>query len=194
MVRIHHLIVLTVACAALSQPVARAQGVEPTQLSEALSVLPEVSRFELDRENHVTVLQGTLTPFGPSEEEDVARAFVKALADDATIGQTYQLCGPKVYSLRELVTYVREQIGVRRPIVGLPDPIAKLQARIFGLLPGKPFSLDNYQSLTVHSICDKDGLSALGIEATPLESVAPTYLRGLDVTRDLDQLRKNASR
>ena len=74
--RMHRLIVLTAAIAAFSQSVARAQGVEPTELSDALSVLPEVSLFELDGGHHVTVLEGWLTPFGPSAERDVARAFV----------------------------------------------------------------------------------------------------------------------
>ncbi|MEM8546867.1 MAG: complex I NDUFA9 subunit family protein [Pseudomonadota bacterium] len=114
--------------------------------------------------------------FAPVFVDDVCAAFLKALADDATVGQRYQLCGPRVYSLRELVRYVQEQLGLRRWIIGLPDPVARLQARIFDFVPGKPLSTDNLRSLMVHSICDNDGLGALGIDATPMESVVPTYL------------------
>ena len=132
--------------------------------------------------------------FAPVFADDVAAAFVKALGDDATIGQVYQLCGPRVYSLRELVSYVRDQLGVRRLIIGLPDPIAKLQARIFDFVPGKPFSTDNLRSLMVHSICDQSGLAALGIEATSLETIVPTYLRKRGRSQRFDELRRHAKR
>lgn len=132
--------------------------------------------------------------FAPVFVEDVATAFVQALGDDSTIGQTYQLCGPRVYSLRELVSYVRDQLGIRRLIVGLPDPLAKLQARIFDFVPGKPFSTDNLRSLMVHSICDQSGLAALGIEPTSLETIVPTYLRKRGRSERYDKLRRSAKR
>ncbi|MFK8052980.1 MAG: complex I NDUFA9 subunit family protein [Woeseiaceae bacterium] len=132
--------------------------------------------------------------FAPVYVKDVAAAFVTAIDKPETVGKTYQLCGPKVYSLRELVTYVREQLGLRRPIIGLPDGLAKMQARFFNFVPGKPFSMDNFRSLTVHSICDSDGLSELGITATPLEAIAPTYLAPNDRNAKFDKLRRNAGR
>ncbi|MEL7311763.1 MAG: complex I NDUFA9 subunit family protein [Pseudomonadota bacterium] len=129
--------------------------------------------------------------FAPVYVEDVARAFMKAMDDDSTIGQTYQLCGPKVYSLRELVTYVKDQLGMRRWIVGLPDPLARIQARIFDFVPGKPLSTDNLRSLMVHSICDDNGLDALGIAPTPMETIVPTYLQGRNDKGRLTSLRRN---
>lgn len=132
--------------------------------------------------------------FAPIYVKDVAEAFTMALEKPETAGKTYQLCGPKVYSLRELVSYVREQLGLKRPIIGLPDGIAKLQARIFNFVPGKPFSTDNFLSLTVHSICDSNGLVELGIEPTPLEAIAPTYLRPSDRNAWFDRLRRSAGR
>lgn len=114
--------------------------------------------------------------FAPVYVGDVARAFANAIDDAATIGQTYQLCGPKVYSLREIVTFIRDQLGLRRWIVGLPDTVAKMQARFFGLVPGKPFSMDNYRSLTVHNICDANGFERLGIKPLAMEKIVPGYL------------------
>ncbi|MEM7611365.1 MAG: complex I NDUFA9 subunit family protein [Pseudomonadota bacterium] len=132
--------------------------------------------------------------FAPVFVDDVVAAFCAALDNDTTIGQTYQLCGPRVYSLREIVAYVRDLLGLRRPIIGLPDPIGRLQARIFDWLPGKPFSTDNFRSLMLHSICDQNGLLALGIEPTPLEAVAPAYLQPGGRADRLDDLRREANR
>ncbi|MEO0575732.1 MAG: complex I NDUFA9 subunit family protein [Pseudomonadota bacterium] len=114
--------------------------------------------------------------FAPVYVGDVVAGFMRALRDDATIGKRYQMCGPRVYSLRELVRYVAEQLQLKRWIVGLPDPVAKLQARIFDFVPGKPLSTDNLRSLSVHSICDANGLAALGITPTPMEAIVPGYL------------------
>jgi NADH dehydrogenase len=132
--------------------------------------------------------------FAPVYVGDVARAFAKAIQDDATIGETYQLCGPKVYSLREIVTLIRDQLGLRRWIVGLPDAAARLQARIFDFVPGKPFSVDNYRSLTVHSICDANGFERLGIKPVSLEKVVPGYLGGSGRNERYSRYRQTAKR
>jgi len=114
--------------------------------------------------------------FAPVYVGDVAAAFTHCLEKREGIGQHYALCGPRVYSLRELVAYAGRLSGHRRPILGLPRPAAWLQAALMEWVPGKPFSLDNYRSLTVDSVSTEDGLGALGIRATPLEAIAPTYL------------------
>ncbi|HET7176868.1 MAG TPA: complex I NDUFA9 subunit family protein [Gammaproteobacteria bacterium] len=116
--------------------------------------------------------------FAPVYVGDVAAAFVHCLEKREGIGRHYALCGPRIYSLRELVTYAGQLTGNRRLILGLPRPAAWLQAALMEWMPGKPFSLDNYRSLTVDSVSTEDGLGALGIQATPLEAVAPTYLGG----------------
>lgn len=114
--------------------------------------------------------------FAPVYVGDVVEAFVRCLEDGVGLGQRYVLCGPKTYTLKELVTYTARLTGARRMILGLPRPAAWLQAALMERLPGKPFSLDNYRSLTRDSVSDEDGLATLGLKATPLESIAPTYL------------------
>lgn len=116
--------------------------------------------------------------FAPVFVGDVAQAFSRCLDDKTTFGQHYELVGPHVYTLRELVEYTARLAGRRKLIVGLPDSAARLQAHVLGHLPGKPFSMDNYHSLQVDSISDDNGLPALGIEPTALESVVPGYIRG----------------
>ena len=109
--------------------------------------------------------------------DDVAAAFCVALGDRGTHGKTYELCGPDIYSLEELVRFVRAQLGLHRAIVPLPAPLGYLQAWTGEyLLPGKPFSVDNFASLGVASVCSADGLASLGIRAQSMAAIAPTYL------------------
>ena len=114
--------------------------------------------------------------FQPVYVEDVVRAFVESLDNHKTFGQHYDLCGPKVYTLREIVEYVARLIGRRVCIIGLNDALSYLQAAALEFAPGKPFSLDNYRSLKVDSVCDKDFSGAFGITPSSLEQMAPAYL------------------
>ena len=61
---------------------------------------------QLERWLPVMALACPNARFQPVAVNDVARAFAFALADDATHGQRYPLCGPDIYTLRQLVAYV----------------------------------------------------------------------------------------
>jgi uncharacterized protein YbjT (DUF2867 family) len=115
--------------------------------------------------------------FQPVYVEDVVEAFVHALGDHHTFGQRYDLCGPKVYKLHELVAYVAELLQLRCRIIDLNDTLSRLQATVLQFMPGKPFSLDNYRSLQVDSVCSEGFPAIFGIEPKTLESIVPTYLR-----------------
>jgi uncharacterized protein YbjT (DUF2867 family) len=115
--------------------------------------------------------------FAPVYVGDVVAALIKALADPGTVGKRYDLCGPRIYSLKELVEYTAGLIGRKTTVVGLPDFAARLQARIFQLLPGKPFTMDNYLSLQVDSLCEHNALTELGIRPQSVQSLVPGYLR-----------------
>jgi NADH dehydrogenase len=122
---------------------------------------------------------------------DVCEAFLRALGDRGTVGKSYELYGPRVMSLREIVAYTRDQLGLKRPVIGLPDALGWLQAAALGLVPGKPLSLDNFRSLAVDSVGSSDGLAALGIEATAVETIVPRMLRGeLGKQDELDRYRE----
>ena len=108
--------------------------------------------------------------------EDVVAAMLKCLEDDATAGQTYQLCGPQVFTLREIVCFVRDELGLRRAVIGLPDAVSRLQAAVMDFVPGKPFSTDNYLSLTRDSVCSVDGFGRLGLRPHGMRTIVPRYL------------------
>jgi uncharacterized protein YbjT (DUF2867 family) len=114
--------------------------------------------------------------FQPVYVEDVAQAFVASLDRYQTFGNRYELCGPKVYTLRELVAYVAQQIGKRVCLISLNDAMSFLQAMALEFVPGKPFSLDNYRSLQVDSVCEKGFPQVFGITPASLEQIAPDYL------------------
>lgn len=118
------------------------------------------------------------TRFSPVYVEDVAQAIVKALGNPATYGQRLELCGPKTYTFKELVEYAGQLVGHKRLILAMPDGIARLQARVMGMVPGAPFTLDNYHSMQVDNVCSSNALPALDIQPLSLESVMPQYYQG----------------
>jgi len=107
---------------------------------------------------------------------DVVDAFVHALDNKGTIGQRLDLCGPQTYTLKELVEYTAHLIGRKTLVVGLPDFAARLQGYLMGLLPGRPFTIDNYYSLKKDSVCGQSAFPALGISPRSVEAIVPTYL------------------
>ncbi len=114
--------------------------------------------------------------FAPICVFDVADALVRALGERASAAQTYELCGPQVMTLEEIVRLTAQVARLPCRIVRLPDTLARLQGLVMGILPGKPFSLDNFRSLTVDSVCHEDGCHRLGITPAAMLAVLPTYL------------------
>ena len=108
--------------------------------------------------------------------EDVVQAFVLALDRQATFGQRYNLCGPQVYSLREIVTWLARQLGLKRRILPLNNTLSMLQAAVLQFAPGKPFTLDNYRSLQLANVCEASFPAIFGITPSRFEDVVPTYI------------------
>jgi uncharacterized protein YbjT (DUF2867 family) len=136
--------------------------------------------------------------FQPVYVEDVVRAFAGSLDAPHTIGHSYDLCGPRCYSLRELVEYAARMAGHNPAIVGLNGTLSYLQALILEFLPGKLMTRDNYFSMKVDNICDCDGPSNLtsvwGIHPIAIEEVAPRYLAHRMPRERYDDFRQRAGR
>jgi len=112
----------------------------------------------------------------------VTRAVLHALSHTGTVGQTLELTGPEVFTLRQLVEQVGEVIDKPRPVLGLPRALAYFQALGMQCLPGEPLmSTDNLSSMEVDNVASpaqSGQLSLLdwGITPASLQAVLPTYL------------------
>lgn len=115
--------------------------------------------------------------FQPVYVLDAAASIVSSLDHSEAAGASYDLCGPSVYTLGQLVEYACRTAGRPRLIVGLPGALARAQAMLLEMLPGKIMTRDNLDSMKLDSVCEGSPLP-FGREPTRLEVVAPVYLAG----------------
>jgi NADH dehydrogenase len=146
----------------------------------------------------VLPIGGADVRFQPVWIGDVAQAFVNALDNRATYRKSYELVGPRVYTLRELVQFAAAASGRPRRVLALPGGIAQVQARMMELAPGEPLmSRDNLDSMKVDNIASRQPYvpaPELGITPTAMEAEAPRYLSGQTVRTRLDSFRARARR
>ena len=132
------------------------------------------------------------TRFAPVYAGDVARAMADSLDNKESYGQRYNLCGPKIYTLEELVRFTATQIGVIPWILPLSEGLARLQARCLEKLPGQLFTMDNFLSMQVDSVCDESALATLNIEPQSIENIVPGYLSRHNREHFMATLRRRA--
>ncbi|HWG00076.1 MAG TPA: complex I NDUFA9 subunit family protein [Steroidobacteraceae bacterium] len=128
--------------------------------------------------------------FAPVHVGNVAEALVRTLDDRGSFGETYELCGPQVMTLEQIVRMTAAVAQLPCHILRQPDALGRLQAALLGLLPGKPLSLDNFRSLSVDSLCTRNGLERLGIRPRPMMAVLPFYLGPFTGPTELDAARR----
>jgi uncharacterized protein YbjT (DUF2867 family) len=118
------------------------------------------------------------TRFQPVYVGDVADAIAAAVSRPDAAGRTYELGGPRTYSFRELLAYILHETRRHRFLWDVPLGLARLQARLGELVPGKPFTRDQLIMLAKDNVATAGtpGLAELGITPTPLELVVPEYL------------------
>lgn len=114
--------------------------------------------------------------FSPVFVEDVAEVVTRSIKNPDCFGKSYDLCGPHIYNLQDLVEFTVKQLGIHRKVIPLNDLLSRLQAAVFDFVPGKPFSTDNYLSTRVDSTCKNNGFEFFNINPTALEAVVPQYL------------------
>ena len=181
---------------AAGESVLRAAGLDLTLLRPSV-IFGAHDRFlnlfaRLQAMAPVMPLAGATAQFQPVWVEDVATAIVSALDEPTSIGQTVECGGPGVYTLEHLVRFAGRCAGHERPIIALPDGIARLQAMVMGWLPGEPLmSADNLDSMRVPNVLSGDfpGLEAFGIQPAAMEGVMTALLQHRAGVARLDALR-----
>ena len=132
--------------------------------------------------------------FQPIWVEDVAQAFVNALENTATYGKIYELGGPQINTLRELVQKVMTILGKQRPIIGLNDKLSMAQAYMMELMPIKLMTRDNVRSMQVDSVCSTCIAPELNVAPAALEVIVPDYLLNISPRAAYDGFRAAAGR
>ncbi len=123
--------------------------------------------------------------------DDVADAVVRCLNKSSTRQKTLELYGPQVWTLIDIVRMIARAMGKRRWIIGLPDALGKLQASLAGLMPGKPFTRDNFLSLRTDSVGTRDSLRELGIDPHDLAVMLPQLVGKHSRAHRYDVMRKH---
>ncbi len=125
------------------------------------------------------LIGGGHTKFQPVYVTDVANAIVRALDDAASDGKTYELGGPHIYTMKQIMELVLEQTGRRRLLLPLPFFAARFQAALLQLLPKPLLTVDQVRLLEVDNIVSGGalGLKDLGVtQPISAEVVLPSYL------------------
>jgi NADH dehydrogenase len=145
----------------------------------------------------VLPIGGANAKFQPVWVEDVARAIANSVDNEATYHKTYELAGPRIYTLRALVEFAAKAAGHPRPVIALPDGLARLQARVMEFLPWSLLSRDNLDSMKVDSVASQQPFKPapeLGIGVTPMEPEAAFYLAGMHPRTRFSPMRTRARR
>ena len=137
------------------------------------------------------MLPGAGARFQPVWVDDVARAFVESLRNESTYGQRFELVGPKVYTLKELVAYVMRLAHNKHMIIGLPGPVTSVLAAVLQYVPTQPLTPDNVKSMSVDNVSAAPFPSFAG-KATALEDVVPGYLGRDAITDEFAEAREKA--
>lgn len=132
--------------------------------------------------------------FAPIFVGDVVEAYARAIDDSRTFGQRYNLCGPRSYTLQELVNYTADVCGFARLILPMSESVSWLQARVMEWVPGKPFSRDNFNSTKRDSVCSEPFPEVFGITPVSIEAVVPGYLGDTSARARYQNLRQKAHR
>jgi uncharacterized protein YbjT (DUF2867 family) len=125
---------------------------------------------------------------------DVAEVIVSSINDKATFGQRYELCGPDVLTLVQVVDYANRLTGLKRGVIPLGNGMSAMMGRVMAMLPFKPFSYDNYLSLQTPAVCGGPFPSHFGIKPRSIESVVPKYIGRADIRGRYNNMRRRAAR
>ncbi|MGY8962268.1 MAG: complex I NDUFA9 subunit family protein [Rhodospirillales bacterium] len=119
------------------------------------------------------------TKFQPVYVGDVAEAAVTVLSGNHYAGRCYELVGPAVYTMREILEMVLHYTDRTTWICGMPFWVGRIQALFLQFLPKPLLTPDQVKLLAIDNIADgtQPGLLDLGITSTTAESIVPTYLR-----------------
>lgn len=133
--------------------------------------------------------------FQPVYVGDVARAYADSLDELETCGHTYDLCGPREYSLLELLQYLKKVLGKGGSVIPLSDRLSYWNAWLLELKPGaKLMTRDNYYAMQTPNVCAGENPSPPNWQPQALEALAPAWLTGEQARGHYDAYRHQSRR
>jgi NADH dehydrogenase len=122
--------------------------------------------------------------FQPVSVETVAAAFVRALGEPKSAGQTYDLCGPEALTLSEIVDQIMDVLQRRRLKLQVPPSLARCQAILLEFLFGcllrraSPLNRDQLIMLQEDNVGNPQPANErFGLKPLPLREGIARYLR-----------------
>ena len=109
--------------------------------------------------------------FAPVYVDELSDFIINSIPDTKSFNKKYNLCGPKVYSLKDIVELIIKTKNISTKVIPLSKGFSKAQANLMEFIPGKPFSIDNFNSCQIDSICDSDYEFY-----SDLATIIPTYI------------------
>ena len=109
--------------------------------------------------------------FAPIFIDELSEFIVDSISNTKSFNRSFNLCGPKIYSLKNILELIIKTKNIRTKVIPLSKSLSKIQAATMEFIPGKPFSLDNYNSCKIDSYCDSDYDFY-----SDLETIIPTYI------------------
>jgi NADH dehydrogenase len=124
------------------------------------------------------LIGGGETRFQPVHVGDVADAICQSILQETAAGKVYELGGPQVWTLKEIMAYVLKVTGRKRALMPVPFGLASVLAAVTGWLPGAPLTSDQVSLLKADNVADPklDGFKALGLTPDSVEANVPAYL------------------
>ena len=122
-------------------------------------------------------LAGSKTKFQPCYVGDVTDAIIKII-EQVNLNSIYELGGPKIYTLKELIETLLVSLKKKRLIVELPDFVARVQAKVMQLFPNPLLTEDQLEILKSDNVCSNQypGFKELGISTRTVEIILPNYI------------------
>lgn len=136
------------------------------------------------------LIGGGKTRLQPVYVGDVAQAIANAIFDDKAKGQIYELGGPSIYTMANIIEYILTLTGRKRVLLPIPFGIAEMMGRVLQLLPKPLLTRDQVRLLRHDNIVSKGAktLYDLGVTPTPFEAIIPTYLAAYSLRSRFAQL------
>ena len=124
------------------------------------------------------LIGGGHTRFQPVYVGDIARAALRVLNDPATAGKIYELGGPEIMTMKQVMQLVLKETHRRRLLLPVPFVLARIKAAFLGLLPHPLLTLDQVRLLQSDNVVSEGALTLrdLGIVPEAAEAILPSYL------------------